>query len=135
MKKTIFLICVFILTFFVSSAYSKENKFTKHMAENPNSYIKIHDYSVYGTWGAVAILHNIVIENTSDISYENIKIRICYNSISSPGNIISQEVGVIPITLPPNSKNTYLNAGMPFGGGTQSMNAVDIQVLGAEVAN
>ena len=105
------------------------------MSDNPGSYIKIHDFAVYGTWGAVAILHHIEIENTSDVPYENIKVRICYSSISSPGNIISQEEGVIPVTLPPKSKKIYLSSGMPFGGGAQSMNAVDIRVLGAEVAD
>ncbi|MGI9553541.1 MAG: hypothetical protein ACR2NC_01345, partial [Thermodesulfobacteriota bacterium] len=76
MKKLILIVCVFVFASFLSSAFSKENGITKHMVDYPNSYIKIHDYSVYGTWGAVAILHNIVIENTSDIPYENIKVRI-----------------------------------------------------------
>ena len=134
MKKTIFLISIFFLVLMTYSSLSKEDSVRKHMVDNPDSYIKIHDYSVYGTWGAVAILHHIVIENTSDIPYENVKVRICYSSINTPGNIISQEKGTIPVTLPPKSKNTYLTTGMPFGGGAQSMNAVDIQVVGAEVA-
>ena len=52
-----------------------------------------------------------------------------------PGNVISQEVGIIPVKVPPHTKSNYLRAGIPFGGGAQAMNAVDIQVLGAEVAN
>ena len=105
------------------------------MSENPDSYIKIHDFAVYATWSSVAILHNVVIENTSEIPYENIRVRICYSSISSPGNIVSQEEGVIPVRLPPKSKERYLRTGIPFGGGAQAMNAVGIQVLGAEVAD
>ena len=31
----------------------------KYMKTNPESYIKIHDYSVYATWSSVAILHNV----------------------------------------------------------------------------
>ena len=117
---------------FVDTASSGE---IKYMQDHPASYIKVHDYSVYATWSAVAILHNITIENTSDITYENIKVRIWYTSFDSPGNVISQEVGIIPVTIPPHSKQNYLRAGIPFGGASQSMSAVDIQVLGAEVAN
>lgn len=117
------------------TADSADNKKIKYMESHPKSYIKIHDYSVYATWGSVAILHNVTIENTSDIAFENIKIRICYSSLNRPGNVISQEVGIIPVTVPPHSNNKYLRAGIPFGGGSQAMNAVDIQVLGAEVAN
>jgi len=105
----------------------------KHMEIHPSSYIKIHDFSVYATWSAVAILHNVTIENTSDITYENIKVRIWYTSFDSPGNVISQEVGIIPVTIHPRSKDKYLRARIPFGAGSQAMNAVDIQVLGAEV--
>lgn len=105
------------------------------METNPGSYIKIHDYAVYATWSSVAILHNVVIENTSDLTYENIKVRICYSSLSMPGNIVSQEVGIIPVKVPPHSKMKYLRTGIPFGGGSQAMDAIDIQVLGADVVN
>jgi len=40
-----------------------------------------------------------------------------------------------PVTVPPHSKNNYLSTGIPFGGGAQAMNAVDIVVLGAEVVD
>ena len=134
MKKIILLFSLILLLIFSYSAFSKQSPTTQHMVDNPDSYIKIHDFAVYGTWSAVAILHNVVIENTSDVQYMNIRVRICYSSISSPGYIISQEEGVIPVILPPKSKERYLNAGIPFGGGAQAMNAVEIQVLGAEVA-
>jgi len=124
---------LFSTTFLTASSVS--NGKLKYMETHPDSYIKIHEYSVYATWGSVAILHNVTIENTSDITYKNIKVRIRYTSLNLPGNIISQEVGIIPATVPPHSKSKYLRAGIPFGGGSQSMNAVDIQVLGAEVVN
>jgi len=135
MKILTFVFSLFLLIIVNYSAFSKESPTVQHMVDNPNSYIKIHDFAVYGTWSSVAILHNVVIENTSDVQYMNIRVRICYSSISSPGYIISQEEGVIPVILPPKSKERYLNAGIPFGGGAQAMNAVDIQVLGAEVEN
>ncbi len=117
------------------TASDLNNNEIKYMEKHPASYIRIHDYTVYATWSSVAILHNVTIENTSDITYENIKVRIFYSSLNRPGNVISQEAGIIPVTVPPHSKNTYLRGGIPFGGGSQAMNAVDIQVLGAEVAN
>ena len=126
---------IFILLTPVLLATPTSRNSIKYMETNPDSYIKIHDYSVYATWSSVAILHNVVIENTSDLTYENIKVRICYSSLNMPGTIISQEVGIIPVTVPPHSKNRYLRAGIPFGGGSQAMDAVDIQVLGAEIAN
>ena len=117
-----------------TAAYIKEVK-AENSDNNPVYNIKIHDYTVYATWSSVAILHNVEIENTSDITYENIKIRIFYSSLDRPGNVISQETGIIPVTVPPNSKKRYLRGGIPFGGASQAMNAVDIEVLGAEVVN
>jgi hypothetical protein len=77
---------------------------------HPEQYIEISDWSVYGTWSAVGINHHVTIENTSDIAYKNIKVRVYYTSTSTSqqGIIISQETGILPITLPPHSKNTYL---------------------------
>ena len=135
MKLFIFILCFFISSPFLLSDSNLEKGEVKYIETHPGSYLKIHDYSVYATWSSVAILHNVVIENTSDLTYENIKVRICYSSLSSPGNVISQEVGIIPVTVPPHSKNNYLSTGIPFGGGAQAMNAVDIQVLGAEIAD
>lgn len=125
----------FLISPSILKAYESDSNEIKYMKKHPASFIKIHDYNVYATWSSVAILHNVTIENTSDITYENIKVRIFYSSLNRPGNVISQEAGIIPVTVPPHSKNTYLRGGIPFGGGSQAMNAVDIQVLGAEVAN
>lgn len=103
------------------------------MYKHPEWYIKVTDWSVYATWSAVAIIHSVTIENTSDVEYKDVKVRVCYTSMSTggAGNIVSQEVGVLPVTLPPKSKNTYLKAGVTLGAGSNFMNAVDLQVLGA----
>ncbi len=103
------------------------------MAEHPEWYIKISDWSVYATWSAVAIIHHVTIENTSDITYKNVTVRVTYtsNTAGGAGNVISQEVGVLPVTLPPHSKDTYLKAGVTIGAGSQFMNPHSIQVLGA----
>ena len=103
------------------------------MVEHPEWYIKITDWSVYATWGGVAIIHHVTIENTSNIAYKNIKVRVSYSSTSPPqqGSTISQETGILPITLPPNSKQTYLKGGATLGAGSQFMTPTGIQVLGA----
>ena len=103
------------------------------MVEHPEWYIKITDWSVYATWSAVAIIHHVTIENTSNIAYKNIKVRVFYSSTSPPqqGSTISQETGILPITLPPNSKQTYLKGGTTLGAGSQFMTPTGIQVLGA----
>ncbi|MFI5322676.1 MAG: hypothetical protein ACHQ6U_03905 [Thermodesulfobacteriota bacterium] len=103
------------------------------MKTHPEWYLNIPDWSVYATWSAVAIIHGVTIENTSDIPYKDIKVRVTYTSNTSggAGNVISQEVGVLPITVPPRSKDTYLKAGYPLGAGSQFMNPLAIQVLDA----
>ncbi len=103
------------------------------MAEHPEWYTKVTDWNIYATWSAVAIIHHVTIENNSDIEYKNVKVRVCYNSMSTggAGTIVSQEVGVLPVTLPPRSKQTYLSKGYTLGAGSMFMNAVDLQVLTA----
>jgi hypothetical protein len=103
------------------------------MKTHPEWYINISEWSVYATWGGVAIIQGLTIENTSDLAYTGVKVRVTYtsNTAGGAGGIINQETGVLPVTLPPHSKGTYLKAGYPFGGGSQFMNPLAIQVLGA----
>jgi hypothetical protein len=119
----------FVLAVFLLLTGASKNLMVKH----PEFYIKITDWSVYATWSAVAIIHHLTIENTADIAYKNIKVRVYYTSTSTSkeGTIVSQETGVLPITLPPRSKNTYLKEGFPLGAGSQFMNPVRIEVLDA----
>ena len=132
MKKCALITAFLLLTVF--SVHSRGEEFLPDsMKSHPEWYIKIPDWSVYATWSAVAIIHLVTIENTSDIPYKNIVVRVTYtsNTAGGAGTVISQEVGVLPVTVPPKSKDTYLKAGVPIGAGSQFMNPHSIQVLGA----
>lgn len=123
---------MFILS--VLPGYSQARDYSSNtMAAHPEWYIKVTDWNVYATWSAVAIIHHVTIENNSDIEYKNVKVRVYYSSDSTggAGQIVSQEVGVLPVTLPPRSKKTYLSAGHTLGAASTFMNAVDLQVLSA----
>jgi len=132
MKKRALITAFLLLT--VLSVHSRgEEYMPDSMKTHPEWYIKIPDWSVYATWSAVAIIHHVTIENTSDIPYKDIVVRVTYtsNSAGGAGTVISQEVGVLPVTVPPKSKDTYLKAGVTIGAGSQFMNPHSIQVLGA----
>lgn len=117
----------------MTAASYAQNYSDNTMAAHPEWYIKVTDWNVYATWSAVAIIHHVTIENNSDIEYKDVKVRVFYTSMSTGGSgtVVSQEVGVLPVTLPPRSKNTYLSSGHTLGAGSTFMNAVDLQVLGA----
>lgn len=117
----------------MTAASFAQNYNDNTMAAHPEWYIKVTDWNVYATWSAVAIIHHVTIENNSDIEYKDVKVRVCYTSMSTggAGSIVSQEVGVLPVTLPPRSSATYLSSGHTLGAGSTFMNAVDLQVLGA----
>ena len=128
------LTAVFLSIVFLSqSAYSEKLYIPDTMTTHPEWYIKVTDWSVYATWSAVAIIHHVTIENTSDVEYKDVKVRVCYTSMSTggAGSIVSQETGVLPVTLAPRSKKTYLKSGVTLGAGSTFMNAVELQILGA----
>ena len=79
------------------------------MINHPEQHIKITDWHVYAGWRCPAIIHHVTIENTSDIAYKDIQIRVLYYSTTyeNYGTQISQETGVLPVTVPPYSKETY----------------------------
>lgn len=110
-----------------------EEYLPQSMKTHPEWYINVSEWSVYATWGGVAIIQGLTIENTSDLAYRGVKVRVTYtsNTAGGSGSVVNQETGVLPITLPPHSKDTYLKAGYPFGAGSQFMNPLAIQVLGA----
>lgn len=122
-----------LLSLFCMVGKGEERGTNDPMILHPEWYIKITDWSVYGTWSAVGIIHHVTIENKSDIAYKNIKVRVYYTSTSTSQQtiIISQETGILPITLPPHSKNTYLKGGTTLGAGSQFMNPNRIEVVGA----
>jgi hypothetical protein len=102
------------------------------MIRHPELYIKITDWSLYTAF-RTAIIHHVTIENTGDITYRDIKVRVRYYSTSSSnyGTMVSQETGVLRVTLPPHSKGTYLEGGAVLGSGSSLFNADNIEVLGA----
>lgn len=98
---------------------------------HPEWYIKITDWSFY-TAARVAILSSVTIENTSDVTYKDIRVKLIYTSYSQPAaGIIATSTGTLPVTLPPKSKNTYLKGGLTMGAGNQNYDLSDIQVLSA----
>lgn len=126
-------VTLILLAFFSVSGKPEEVQTTKPIIQRPERYIKITDWYVYGTWGAVAIIHHVTVENTSDIAYKDVKVRVYYtsNSASQERTVISQETGILPITLPPHSKKTYLRGGTTLGVASQFMNPSRIEVLSA----
>ena len=132
MKRT-FILAAFLLMTLAAGFARGEEYLPGSMKTHPEWYINISDWSVYATWGGVAIIQGLTIENTSDIAYTGVKVRVTYtsNTAGGAGGVVNQESGVLPITLPPHSKDTYLRAGYPFGAGSQFMNPLAIQVLGA----
>ena len=132
MKRTLIMVALLIIPLTAGIARGEEY-LPDSMKTHPEWYIKVSDWSVYATWGGVAIIQGLTIENTSDIPYRDVKVRVTYssNAAGGAGGVVNQEAGVLPITLPAKSKDTYLKAGYPFGAGSQFMNPLSIQVLGA----
>ena len=130
--RKLLLISILVLTGLIPTQSYAQNYSADTMRAHPEWYIKITDWSVYATWGAVAIIHHVTIENTSDVEYKDVKVRVFYSSLTGgTGTVVSQEVGILPVTLPPKSKKTYLKKGTTIGAGSQFMNGVGIQVLSA----
>jgi len=130
--KTIAIIGLMLFTLFNLSGLSEEKEIPTSMVQHPEWYIKITDWSFYATRG-VAIIHHVTIENTSDIAYKNVEVRVHYYSTSASnyGTEIGNETGVLNVVLPPHSKKTYLEGGAVLGAGSSLFNADNIEVLGA----
>jgi len=121
-----------LLVLFSTFAKAQELDATNPMILHPEWYIKVTDWSYFAAF-RVAMISNVTIENTADIPYKNIEIKLNYYSTSynNPGEQVSSTTGVLPITIPPRSKNTYLKSGMPLGMGAMSYKTKYVQVLGA----
>ncbi|MGB7291467.1 MAG: hypothetical protein WBD99_04765 [Thermodesulfobacteriota bacterium] len=124
---------VFILSILSSDVRSEQLLKENPMIQHPEWYIKILDWSFYVAWGGVAIIHNVAIENTSSVGYKDIKVRVNYYSTtgSNYGIQVGQEIGFLPVTLPPKSKNIYLKDGAVLGLGSTNLRAGAIEVLSA----
>jgi len=98
---------------------------------HPEWYIKITDWSFY-TAARVAILSSVTIENTADVTYKDVRVNLIYTLYSQPAaGIIATSTGMLPVTLPPKSKMTYLKGGQTMGAGNQNYKLSDIEVLSA----
>jgi hypothetical protein len=124
---------VILLVLFSPLAKAQDIEPSISMKQRPEWYIKVTDWSYFVAWVGVAMISNVTIENTADIAYKDIKIKLNYYSTSygSVGQQVSSTTTVLPITIPPHSKNTYLKSGMPIGMGAQSYQTKYVQVLGA----
>jgi hypothetical protein len=121
-----------LLSLFCSAGKADELETKNPIIVHPEWDIKITDWSFYVA-SRVAIIHHVTIENTSDIAYKNIKVRVSYYSTSSSnyGTQVAQETGILPVILPPHSKKTYLKGGTVLGAGSMSWYAGNIEVLEA----
>jgi hypothetical protein len=121
-----------ILVFLYGIGKAEDARTKNPMILHPEQYIKITDWSFYVA-SRVAIIHHVTIENTSDIAYKNVEVRVRYYSMSYPnyGTQIGGETGILQVTLPPHSKKTYLEGGAVLGSGSSLFHADNIEVLGA----
>ena len=122
-----------LLALFSPVAKAQELKVSISMMQHPEWYIKVTDWSYFVAWVGVAMISNVTIENTADIAYKDIKIKLNYYSTSygSVGQQVSSTTVVLPITVPPRSKGNYIRGGMPIGMGAQSYQTKYVQVLEA----
>ena len=133
--RTIFILLAILLAGTLSYAQtgtdSDKFSYDSNQVLHPEWYIKITDWSFY-TAARVAILSSVTIENTADVTYKDIKVNLIYTSYSQPAaGIIATSTGMLPVTLPPRSKKTYLKGGLTMGAGNQNYDLSDIQVLSA----
>jgi hypothetical protein len=112
-------------------AESNKLSYDSNKVLHPEWYIKVSDWSYY-TAARVAILSSVTIENTADVPYKDVRVKLIYTSYSHPNaGIIATTTGMLPITLPPKSKSTYLKSGLTMGAGNQDYDVSDIQVISA----
>ncbi len=102
------------------------------MVKNPQKYLNITDWQFYIA-ARVAIIHHVKIENTADIGYKNIRVKVDYYSNYPKYNkYLTSTSGVLPITVPANSTDVYLKGGTTLGAGSREYNARNIRIIGVE---
>ena len=106
--------------------------YNSNQITHPEWFLKITKWSYFAP-ARVAMLSSVKIENSADIAYKDIKVRLLFNSTSPPavGQIIATTQGVLPVTVPPRSADTYLKGGITMGAGRQGYRVSDIQILAA----
>jgi len=119
---------------YAEDASEDENpaSYNSNQITHPEWFIKITDWSYFAP-ARVAMLSSVKIENTADIAYKDIKVRLLFTSSSGPavGQTIATTQGVLPVTVPPKNTDTYLKGGITMGAGNQGYRVSDIQVLSA----
>ena len=102
------------------------------MIDNPGKYLKITDWKFYIA-ARVAIIQHITIENTADLDYKKIKVKVDYYSNYPKYNkYVSSTSGVLPIIVKANSSDVYLRGGSTLGAGSMGYEAKNIRILSAE---
>ena len=67
-----------LLVLFSPLAKAQEYKGTITMIQHPEWYIKATNWSYFVAWVGVAMISTVTIENTADIAYKDIKIKLNY---------------------------------------------------------
>lgn len=140
MKKLTVLYILFALLFsfsvfsYAEDTTQEENpaSYNSNQITHPQWFLKITDWSYFAP-ARVAMLSSVKIENSADIAYKDIKVRLIFNASSGPavGQTIATTQGVLPVTVPPKSADTYLKSGITMGAGRQGYIVSDIQILSA----
>lgn len=114
------------------SAYSEDAfDYNSNQVLHPEWFIKITDWSFF-TAARVAMLSSVIIENTSNVTYKDVQVKLLYTSYPAPvAGIIATNTTTLPVTLPPKSKATYLKGGLTVGAGEQSYKLSDVVVISA----
>src|SRR3972149_1774583 len=115
--KRIPIIVLILITLFPVNGKTQELRIQDPMILHPEWYIKVLDWSLYSVWSGVAIIHHVTIENTSDIAYKDIKVRVLYysNSITDKGKQINYHRLVFPNQVSPAAGKTYFKGGSTLG--------------------
>ncbi len=103
----------------------------KQTSESRVDELEVISWRVTGSWSAVGVVHHLQIKNSSDKTYSKLKVRVCYESDSRPGNIVTTETGVLYVDVLPNSNKVYLKGGATLGAGSPIAKAVHFEILEA----
>ncbi|NIP38240.1 MAG: hypothetical protein GWO07_04540 [Candidatus Dadabacteria bacterium] len=121
-----------LLSFSALEQATAEEASRTDMAKNPQRYLEITDWQFYIA-ARVAIIHHVKIENTADIDYKDVRVKVDYYSNYPKYNrYLSSTSGVLPITVPANSSDVYLKGGTTLGAGSPGYIAKNIRIIGVE---
>ena len=128
------LLFTFTLLSYAEETADPENpaSYNSNQITHPEWFLKVTDWSYFAP-ARVAMLSSVKIENTADIPYKDIRVRLLFYTTSGPavGQTIATTTGLLPVTVPPKSADTYLKGGITMGAGKQTYRVSEIQVLSA----